>query len=223
LAALCLAFALVALAGCGGGGDHGESSSTHSAAPQPEGETTTQAKPSPHPQAKPKRTPNPSSGPPASSFQPKPHSDSGGGSEQFTTPGGDNSVQEFGSEAKGEEFQAAASTLHDLLDARARRNWAAACEYLSRTAKLGLAQLGDNVPELKGGGCAAQLEALTGSISSKALREAAIADVASVRVQGDHGVVIYRGAHGQVEAITMAREGGEWKVASLSAAPLGSG
>jgi hypothetical protein len=130
-------------------------------------------------------------------------------------------VQEFGSEARGGEFQAAAAALHDLLDARAQRDWAAACEYLSSAAKRGLAQLGASVSQLRGRGCATQLGALTSSISSPALREAAIANVGSVRVQGDHGVVIYRGSHQQVEAITMAREAGVWKVASLSAVPLG--
>lgn len=130
-------------------------------------------------------------------------------------------MEEFGSEAKGSEFQAAATALHGLLGARAQRNWSAACEYLSKGAKLGLQQLGARVPQLRNAGCPAQLGALTGTIPAVSLKEAAIADVASVRVQGDHGVVIYRGAHGQVEAVTMAREGGEWRVASLSAVPLG--
>jgi hypothetical protein len=163
----------------------------------------------------------PSSGSAASSFQVKPHSDSGGGSKQFTSPGSDNSVQEFGSEAHGEEFQAAATALHNLLDARAQRDWAAACEYLSKAARFGLAQLGAKVAQLRGSGCAAQLGALTGSIPSTALREAAIADVASVRVKGDHAFLIYRGAQHQVEAVSAVREDGEWKVASLSAVPLG--
>jgi len=221
LAPLCLTLPLLVLVGCGGGGgDRGEGSTTQKAAPQTEGETT-QAKPSSHTQAKSKSAPTPSPGPPSSAFTPKPHHDTGGGSEQFIAPGGDNSVQEYGSEAKGEEFQAAATAFHNLLDARARRNWAAACQYLSSSAKLGLAQLGAKVPQLKDAGCPAQLGALTGSISSQKLREAAIADVASVRVRGDHGFLIYRGSQGQVEGVTMAQEGGEWKVASLSAAPLG--
>jgi hypothetical protein len=219
---LALACALLALAGCGGGGsDSNQSigSTTEQASPQAKGES---AEEKPRTQSEQKSAPQKKAeGPPASDFQPKPHHDSGGGSEQFTSPGGDNSVQEYGSEAKGEEFQAAASALHHLLDARAERNWAAACRYLSSPAKQGLAALGAKVPELKGRGCAIQLGALTGSISNQKLREAAIANVASVRVQGDHGVVIYRGAQGQVEAVTMAREGGEWKVASLSAVPLG--
>lgn len=208
-AALCL-LALIALGGCGGRGE-GPSSSTAKEAQSPPGGQSAKAKPQSAPPA----------GPPASSFQAKPHHDSGGGSAQFITPGGDDSVQEYGAEAKGSEFDAAATALHDLLDARAQRNWAAACEYLSGTAKQGLAALGAKVPALEGKGCAAQLGALTAPIAAAKLREAAVADVASVRVKGDQAFAIYRGARGQVEAVSLVREKGAWKVASLGSVPLG--
>lgn len=226
LAAL-LALSLLALAGCGGGGGGKDASSaTQEASPSPQKSETAKTKPKAHSQqppqqAKAKGAPEPSAGPPASSFQPKPHRDPGGGSKQFVSPGADNSVQEYGAEASQAEFEAAARAFHDLLDARAQQNWAAACEYLSKAASRGLAELASRVPELKGKGCPTQLDAVSGSIAASKLREAAIASVASVRVQGQHGFLIYRGAHGQVEAVTMAREGSGWKVASLGAAPLG--
>jgi hypothetical protein len=213
-AALGLACTLLALAGCGGQGGQGGSSTAEAAKP-----TATKSKTEAPAQTEPKSEPSP--GPPAVSFQPKPHHDSGGGSEQFIAPGGDNSVQEFGAEAQGSEFKAPATALHDLLDARAQRNWAAACRYLSKGAKQGLAQLATKVPQLKGAGCAADLGALTGTIAAAKLREATIADVASVRVKGEQAFLIYRGAQGQVEAVAAVREGGVWKVASLGAVPLG--
>jgi hypothetical protein len=217
LTALCL---VLALAGCGGGGNREGSSGAEEAKLGANGDAS-QARPGSPPQSGPTSATQPSSGTPRSSSQAKRHNGSSGGSGQLTSQGADNSVEEFGAEAKGGEFEAAAASLHRLLDARAQRNWVAACEYLSTAAKTGLAELSIQVPQLKGKGCPIQVSALTESISSTALHEAAIADVASVRVRGDHGVVIYRGARDQIEAITMAREGREWKVAALSAVPLG--
>lgn len=224
----CLSALVLVLAGCGAGaGDSSQAGDlTKEAGPQVQGKAG-QAKPESQPQIRPKSSAKLKSelkkaaGPPAASFNPKPHHDSGGGSAQFTSPGADNSVEEFGAEANEDEFQAAAAALHDLLDARAQRNWAAACEYLSEGAKRGIAALGAKAPQLKGKGCPTQLGALTAAIATAKLREAAIANVASVRVKGEQAFLIYRGAHGQVEAITLDREGAEWKVASLSAVPLG--
>jgi len=42
---------------------------------------------------------SPSNGGGAAEFKPKPHNDSGGGSQQFRQKGGDNSIQEYGAEA----------------------------------------------------------------------------------------------------------------------------
>jgi hypothetical protein len=41
-----------------------------------------------------------------------------------------------------------------------------------------------------------------------------------LRVKGGQSFLIYRGAHGVVAAIQMTKEGGSWKVASLSGVPL---
>jgi hypothetical protein len=150
-------------------------------------------------------------------FQPKPHQDSGGGAAQFRVEGGDNSVQEYGAEAPESELRQAAADLHGFLDARAERNWAAACAYLSAEAKRSFA----GMPGAAAQGCAASLAALAGQISTSALREAAVADVGSLRAEGDQGFLLYRGApKGTVYAIKMVREAGRWMVASLSGVPL---
>jgi hypothetical protein len=210
---------LLALAGCGGGGG-GQSASTQAKAPAKSPGKEAASKPAAPPSGQSAAT-APAPGPPAAAFHPRPHQDSGGGSAQLIAPGGDNSVPEFGQEARGAEFKAAARALHNLLDARAERNWAAACRYLSKATKAGLAQLGSRVPQLKGTGCPTQLGAVTGTIAKAKLREAAIANLISARIQGDRAFLIYRGAHGQVEAVAALREGGAWKVASLGAVPLG--
>jgi hypothetical protein len=156
------------------------------------------------------------SGPAAGAFKPKPHHDSGGGAAQFTVKGGDNSVQEFGAEASESELQEAAAALHGFLDARTERNWAAACTYLDAAVKQSFAGLG-TAPARP---CATSLAALTGKTSSSTLREAAVADVGSLRAEGDRGFLIYRGAGGGVYAIPVAREHDAWKVAGLSGLPL---
>lgn len=157
----------------------------------------------------------------AAKFTPRRHSDSGGGSQQFIQKGGDNSVQEFGQEAGRGEFEAAASAVHDFLDARAAGDWAAACEYMSKSITESFAKLAAQAKQLKDTSCAGILEKLTNPAARSAMkREAEKADVGSLRVEGDRAFVIYRGPKGAVLAMPMTNEGGDWKVASLAGTPL---
>lgn len=154
-------------------------------------------------------------------FVPKEHEDSGGGSAQFRVKGGDNSIQEFGSEAEGSQFEQAAAALHGFLDARAAEDWGAACSYLAEGAKRPLEQLAAKAEQIEGANCAGILRRLTNPAATGELRkEAAQADVGSLRVEGDRAFVIYRGFGDSVLAIPMSEEGGEWKVASLAGTPL---
>jgi hypothetical protein len=53
------------------------------------------------------------------------------------------------------------------------------------------------------------------------LAKAAKADVGSLRIEGDRAFIVYRGApKGTFYAISMSKEGGSWKVASLAGTPL---
>lgn len=155
-------------------------------------------------------------------FVPKEHDDSGGGAEQFTTKGGDNSVQEFGEEAPDSEFEAVATALHNFLDARAIGDWTAACKYLSSSTIESferLAERSDAPSE-----CSQVLGSLTPQreVGPNTLlaKEARTADIGSARVEGDRAFVIYRIYEGTVIAISMAKEGDEWKVAALAGVPL---
>ncbi len=162
-----------------------------------------------------------SSGPSASDFTPKPHNDSGGGSAPYKTKGGDNSVQEFGEEAGGSEFHAAATALHNFLDARAEGNWAATCNYVSKTITESLEKLAAQAKQLKDKSCAALLEALTNPAAKPALKaEAEQANVRSLRTEGERAFVLYTGPHSAILAMPMANEGGDWKVSSLAGTPL---
>lgn len=153
-------------------------------------------------------------------FEPQPHQDSGGGAARFETKGGDNSIQEYGSEPSGSEFAAAAEVLHAYLDARAIGAWKAACERLaSRVSTELVRQLGAAQGD-KEADCAAVLSGLTGAVPPSTLREAAEADIGALRVEGDSGFLLFRGAQSQNFFIPMAREDGGWKVAAIAASPL---
>lgn len=152
-------------------------------------------------------------------FAPRPHHDSGGGSKQYETRGGDNSIQEFGAETSGSEFAAAAKVMHEYLDARAERAWAAACRRLSPMIAEELVQ---NVGSAPGGGrpsCAATLAGLSAALPPAVLRKAAAADVGAVRIEGDRAFVIFHGSPGNY-FMPLLREGGIWKVTAIAASPL---
>lgn len=222
LPAISLIVLALSFGGCGSGSatttSPTEPSTGGETAPSGQGEKPTakdrsapkpQAKPAPH-HAAPKETAH---------FTPPTHHDSGGGTGQFEGKGGDNSIQESGDEASSSEFAEAAATLHGFLDARAARAWAAACKRLAP----GVAE--QLVPEVgsAGGGktsCAAVLASLTVGVPSSALREAAVADVGALRVDGDHGFILFRGVDGHSFFMPMIREGGQWKVAAIAASLL---
>lgn len=144
---------------------------------------------------------------------------SGGGSGQFRVEGGDNSIQDFGEEGSESELEEAAVALHDFFVARAEEDWRAACARLSKTVVEQLEQLGARAkPESKS--CPATLATLTPPLPPAVQRESTLVDAGSLRVEGERGFLIYRGAEQAVYAINMAHEGGQWKVGGLAPVPL---
>lgn len=170
------------------------------------------------------------SGGAGSSFVPRRHEDSGGGATQYRVEGGDNSVQEFGAEAEDSEREAAAQALHNFLDARAQEAWGAACSYLSGDVRESLedfavkaqkAAAEEGKAEQSDTGCAGILGRVISRAALPELRkEAAEADVGSLRIEGDRAFLIYSGAGGTTIAIPVVNEDGGWKVASLAGTPL---
>ncbi len=163
-------------------------------------------------------------------FVPRQREDSGGGSDQYVVKGGDNSVQEFGDEADEAERDAAATAVHNFLDARAQEAWDAACSYLASSVQDSLETLavkaqeaaekqGKSIPQ--GTGCPTILARLTNKAVLPELRkEAAEVDVRSLRVEGDRAFVIYTDGKGTVIAIPVVKEDDDWKVSSLAGTPI---
>ncbi len=146
---------------------------------------------------------------------------SGGGSEQFRTKGGDNSIQEYGEESSESELQEAAETVHSFLVARAEGDWASACSYLSKAMSEQLEQLASSSTELKNKGCAPFLQAFTTHLSASAWRETTAVDAGSLRREGSQAFLIYYGPHKKVFAMPLKEEGGTLKVGALSGDALG--
>jgi hypothetical protein len=221
----------VGVAACGGGGDNSSSSPTEAAQSPAEGSggSTGQGEGRSGGQAQKakgggKEEPVEASidrKKEAAEFVPEHHHDSGGGSKQFVTKGGDNSVQEYGKEADSQELNAAADSLHNFLDARAEGNWAAACDYMAKSIIESFKKLASQAKQIEDKSCAGILEKLTNPAAKEALKkEAEKADVGSLRTEGDRSFVIYTGLEGAILAISMVHEGDQWKVASIAGTPL---
>jgi hypothetical protein len=146
---------------------------------------------------------------------------SGGGSEQFRNKGGDNSIQEFGEESGESELEEAAEAVHSFYVDRAERNWSGACTYLAKAMLQQLEQLADQSPQLKGKGCAVILRAFTRPLPPSAARETTVVDAGSLRTDGERSFLIYYGEDKVAYAMPLVQEDGGWKVALLSATPLG--
>jgi len=144
---------------------------------------------------------------------------SGGGSAQFRVKGGDNSIQNFGEESDESELEEAATALHDFYVARVRGEWQRACSKLSQLVADQLQTLASGTKQ-SGKGCSAILARLTPSLPPSVQRESTVVDAGSLRVEGDRGFLIYRGAEGTVYAINMALEDDVWKVGALAGVPL---
>lgn len=146
---------------------------------------------------------------------------SGGGSAQFRTKGGDNSVQEFGDEGDESELQEAAEIVHGFYVSRAAEEWDKACSYLAKANIEQLEQLGSQSPQFKNAGCAPILKAFTRPVPASVNREITTVDAGSLRHEGEQGFLIYYGAGHVTYAMPLKDEGGTWKVGALSGTTLG--
>lgn len=146
---------------------------------------------------------------------------SGGGSAQFRTKGGDNSVQEFGGEGDESELQEAAEVVHGFYVARAAEEWDKACAYLAKSNIEQLEKLGSQAGESKQADCATVLKAFTQPLPPATEREVTTVDAGSLRHEGEQGFLIYFGAGHVTYAMPLKDEGGTWKVAALSGTTLG--
>lgn len=145
---------------------------------------------------------------------------SGGGSDQFRTRGGDNSIQDYGEEADEADLAEAAEAVHDFYVAQANEDWTTACDYLAKSMVEQLKQLAARSKRTGKTDCPALLEALTPPLAPTVRRESTIVDAGSLRTGEEHSFLIYRGSGRTVYAMPLEDEDGTWKLTLLSPTPL---
>lgn len=151
-----------------------------------------------------------------SSGQTETGSSNGGGQSHYR--GGEKSIEEFGNEAEGSSRAAVLGVFTGYLNAIAAKDDATACDYLAATVQRSLEQF--VVKSLKAKGCSAILPKLLSPTAPAIAREQAAGRITKVRVQGDRAFVVFHAPGAKLYQMTMVREGGRWKVATVAASVL---
>ncbi len=144
-------------------------------------------------------------------------------SDTLRTPGGDNSIQEYGEETAADERAAAMLPIAALYRAMFGGDWTEVCDtYLSASNVKQLKLIAEKSPQIKGKDCAAVLAGLS---QATGIRSPDTPDGAlvSFRVDGDTGFAIYWGIDGKPYAYALKSEDGGWKLTSLGPTPLSPG
>jgi hypothetical protein len=132
--------------------------------------------------------------------------------------GGEKSIEDFGSEATGPGRAALLGAFHAYLEAIAARDYPGACSHLAATVQRSLEQFA--APGSKEAGCEALLPALLAPTAAAISHQQANGHLTKVRVQGDRAFVVFHAPGARRYQLTMVREGGRWKAATLAAAVL---
>jgi hypothetical protein len=136
------------------------------------------------------------------------------GAAQFRARGADNSLEEYGHEARRAEVRQAASDVHGYLMAWVKGNWPQACALGSSK----LHKILRGVTELSGRGapvpCAKAIAAVArGETPLAATKyEATEVDARSLRVEGDYGYLLFYSDGHEPRQQEMFRKDGSWKV-----------
>jgi hypothetical protein len=128
------------------------------------------------------------------------------------------SIEGFGSEAEGSEREEVLAAFHAYLGAIAAKDYPAACSYLAARVDESLQQLAAKAK--KPIDCPQLLEALLSPQADQIARGQDEGKITKVRVKGDTAFVVFHAPGARLYQLTMAREGEEWRVTSLSAAVL---
>jgi hypothetical protein len=202
----------LALAGCGGGGGDDHSGSTAGSAATTTTTTTAQSSQAPS---------GDGNGTESASGTSKKLA-LGSPADVPRSEGGDNSIQDYGSEASEADRAAAGRALQAYYDALVSGDTEGACALLTSRIRDGvektLEQLGGQGGSKAPTTCAQilKLTVRTGPRSP----QLQLTELLSLRRQGDDAFLIYRAGDGKVYAIAMSEENGDWRVGGVSAAPL---
>jgi len=130
--------------------------------------------------------------------------------------GGEASIEDFGSEATGEERSEIEATFEGYLMALADEDYDAACSYLAASVQQSLAQFVGKGAK----GCPAALPAVLAPTAGEIAREQANGEITKIRVEDDNSFVVFRAPGAELYNMTIVNEDGEWNVASVAASIL---
>lgn len=130
----------------------------------------------------------------------------------------DSGLVAFGEEGSNSELEQASETVSEFLAARSAGDWETACEQIASAMVGKLEHLAATSTSLSDKSCAsflgAYVELSPAELSEKSVEEGVL------RRSGKRGYLIYFGAHEVVCAMPLEEDGGEWKVAAVSAKQL---
>jgi precorrin isomerase len=123
-------------------------------------------------------------------------------------------IERFGSEAEGSSRSALRSAFRTYTDALADQRFEVACDYLSNRVQDVLTDLFRR-PAGAEGSCMSALPKVLSPEAPAFTRAQANGDVVKIRVSGSQAFVIYRAPGAELYQLTMVREGGRWRAATV--------
>jgi hypothetical protein len=141
-------------------------------------------------------------------------SGSGEGADQFRDQT-KSPLLDFGEEGSKEELEDGAMTVEAFFTARANADWPTACAQLAQPMLAKIEHLAASTTDLEDKSCPSFLGTFT-RLSAKERKDSTVVDGGSLRKQGQRAFLIYYGAGEVVYSMPLNREGGAWKLASLS-------
>ena len=134
-----------------------------------------------------------------------------GPAREFLIKGGDNIVQNFGPEATVAEREQASRVIHAWMAARAAKDWATDCKYLSRIYVRRMVNDAHAVSEGKAKNCPQAL-AYFGENASGDLVNTLTGPIDSLVTRRHVGYAQWHGIKGIDWVLPMREEGGKWLV-----------
>jgi hypothetical protein len=150
--------------------------------------------------------------------------DSSERSSAYVTPGGDNSIQEFGDEGDAAERAEALVVIEAIGKGSETGKWDEVCDkYLSASNLEQFEAITEKVPQFKGKDCAEILGGLSPGGKGAGEPSRPKNGIASIRGDDENAFAIYTAVDGNGYAFPMAKEDGALKATALAPTPLNPG
>jgi hypothetical protein len=145
-------------------------------------------------------------------------------SSAFVTPGGDNSIQEFGSEGDSAERAEALKVIEGVYRSLETGDFEPLCDkYLSAKNLEQFELVAQKIPKFKNADCAEILSGLSPPRKGEKDPTRPKDGIQSIRGDDENSFAIYRGVDGKPYAWALAIEDDGFKVTALAPTPLNPG